>query len=72
MRMSGERLLKTAIEAEDAVKLARRDLEMKRYDAAGRKLKALEDLLEKLHRSLKYQPPVGESEPEVLLEPSED
>jgi hypothetical protein len=72
MRMSAERLLKTATEAEDAVKLARRDLKMKRYDAADRKLKALEESLEKLQRLLKQQPAVGETEPEVMLEPLED
>ena len=32
----------------------------------------LEDLLEKLRRSLKQQAPVGEAEPEVMFEPSED
>jgi hypothetical protein len=72
MAMTRERLLKAATEAEDAVKLVRRDLDMKRYDAADRKLKALEELLEKQCRSLKQQAPVGETEPEVMLEPSEE
>jgi hypothetical protein len=72
MAMTRERLFKAATEAEDAVRLVRRDLGLKRYDAADRKLKALEDLLEKLRRLLKQQARIGETEPEVMLEPTED